>query len=441
MRIPERPPSKSALMTGPAGRDFANILQRVSSPTHKDKYLHWDEIRRRSPPAGLTHEKWWLGLKVQRNSIRKSIPLRDARGNSTGFTTPELVQALLHEITQRASGTLGASDQVTNPETRDHYLIRNLMEEGITSSLIEGASTTREKAKAMLRSNRRPRDHGEQMVLNNYAAMRYIIDLGRVPLTHEVVFRLHEMITNNTLDDPTAAGRFRRSDEPVDVADMYNNVLHDPPQADQLPDRLEAMCAFANGKTPGGFVHPVVRSILLHYWLAYDHPFKDGNGRTARALYYWSMLQHDYWLCQFISISQIILKAPSQYARAFLYSETDENDLTYFLLHQLDVTKKAMDALHAYIDGKLAQRRQLERRLRLASSLNDRQLDLIGHTLRHPNAEYDIRQHQATHRVAYETARTDLMELEAKGLLKRRKRGRMFLFYPAPSVQQQLETL
>ena len=62
----------------------------------------------------------------------------------------------------------------------------------------------------------------------------------------------------------------------------------------------------------GGFIHPMIRSIILHFWLAYDHPFVDGNGRTARALFYWSMLRHGYWLFEFISISQIILKGPDQ---------------------------------------------------------------------------------------------------------------------------------
>jgi Fic family protein len=63
-------------------------------------------------------------------------------------------------------------------------------------------------------------------------------------------------------------------------------VFHTPPPAAELPARLEAMCDFANSKTPDTFIHPVVRGIFLHFWLAYDHPFVDGNGRTARALFY-----------------------------------------------------------------------------------------------------------------------------------------------------------
>ena len=112
------------------------------------------------------------------------------------------------------------------------------------------------------------------------------------------------------------------------------------------------MCDFANGKTPGEFVHPAIRSIILHFWLAYDHPFLDGNGRTARALFYWSMLHHHYWLCEFISISHLILKAPAEYERAFLYTETDDNDLTYFIIYHLKLIRRAVDELHKYIARK-----------------------------------------------------------------------------------------
>jgi Fic family protein len=71
--------------------------------------------------------------------------------------------------------------------------------------------------------------------------------------------------------------------------------------------------------------------------LGYDHPFLDGNGRTARALFYWAAANNGYWLMEFISISQIIKQSPAQYGKSFLYSEYDENDVTYFIVHQLSV--------------------------------------------------------------------------------------------------------
>ncbi|MGB2820543.1 MAG: Fic family protein, partial [Phycisphaerae bacterium] len=172
----------------------------------------------------------------------------------------------------------------------------------------------------MIRSNRKPRNRSEQMILNNYRAMQRVRSLTDKALTPGLLLELHRSLTAKTLDDPSAVGRFRTADEPVEVATPYNEVLHTPPPAEQLETRLKALCDFANEGTPTYFVHPVIRSVILHFWLAYDHPFVDGNGRCARALFYWSMLRRRYWLCEFISISQIIKRAPARYGRAFLYT-------------------------------------------------------------------------------------------------------------------------
>lgn len=442
MRKPRKPPSFNELIRNIDGETLLRITEAVEGPTHRGKYLHWDEILNRRPPDGLTHEEWWLRLKWYRTSQYKSIPLYDLHGRTFRFAKPEEADRLLNGITQRASGSIGAPDQVTNEVTRNRYLVRSLMEEGITSSLLEGASTTRDQAKEMLQTKREPRNQAERMVLNNYQAMQFIIELGQERLTPELVLQLYKIVTRNTLDDPTASGRLRLPGERINVVDTRDDtVLHDPPAAEELPDRMKAMCDFANGESPSGWIDPVLRSIMLHFWLAYDHPFIDGNGRCARALFYWSMLQHNYWLCQFISISNIILNAPAKYARSFLYTESDDNDLTYFLLAQLDIIRRAIDSLHEYLDRKTGAQRDLERRLRLSAVLNTRQLEVIAHALRHPNAQYDIQNHRARFDVVYQTARADLLDLEDQGMLEKRKIGRTFYFYPADDLESRLRSV
>ena len=90
----------------------------------------------------------------------------------------------------------------------------------------------------------------------------------------------------DTLENPDAVGRFRHADEPGKVADDEGTVYHEPPPADKLAARVQAMLDFANGNDQeDNFIHPGGRAIILHFWLAYDHPFADGNGRTARALF------------------------------------------------------------------------------------------------------------------------------------------------------------
>ena len=403
-----------------------------------DKYLHWDKLRYCPPPEGYSHEEWWAALKFGRAKQSNPVPLQDASGRQFTYAMVDPIPETLQKIDQGAGGFIRMPDQITNPEIKDQYYVSSLIQEAITSSQLEGAATTRPVAKEMIRTGRAPRDKSEQMILNNFRTMQHIGALKNKPFSKTLVVEIHRIITEKTLEQDSAAGRFRLEDEPIVVADMYGEVFHRPPSAKQLEERMAAMCDFANGKTPEKFIHPVLRSIILHFWLAYDHPFVDGNGRVARALFYWSMLRHGYWLFEFVSISQIILKAPAKYTRAFLYTETDDNDLSYFVIHQLDVIQRAVKELHSYIRKKTAALHALENTLRGVTELNHRQQTLIGHALRHPQQRYTFRSHQMSHNVVYQTARTDLLDLEHRGLLRSRKVGKTWTFTPAPNLESKL---
>jgi Fic family protein len=283
-------------------------------------------------------------------------------------------------------------------------------------------------AKAMIRSRRPPRDRSERMILNNFLTMQRIRELREHPLTPELVLDLHRLVSADTLDDLADAGRLRPAGKEVVVDDAYGTVFHVPPPAEELPGRLEELCRFANGDTPKVFIHPLVRAIALHFWLAYDHPFCDGNGRTARALFYWAMLHQGYWLFEFISISSVINKARGQYERSFLFSEIDDNDLTYFLLAQVKVIQQAITSLHTYLERKAGEVEALQQRLDEVESLNHRQLALLRHALQHSGFRYSVLSHQNSHGVSHQTARSDLQKLAARGLLLPGKDGRRELF-------------
>ncbi|MCK4626973.1 MAG: Fic family protein, partial [Phycisphaerae bacterium] len=424
MRIPQNPPDVNAMARRSDPNRVMEIIAAAHGAVSRGKYFHWDKLRRLRPPDDLTTQEWWLATKWARRQLYKNLPNLDVNGKPFQYAMVDPVLELVSRIDRDASGRIEIPEQVTDPITRDKYIVSSLMEEAITSSQLEGAATTREIAKEMIRTERKPVDNSERMILNNYKAIQRIRRYKDEPLTPELVVELQQILTVDTLDNPDAVGRLRLSDEKIDIVTWDNEVLHTPPAAKELPKRMAAMCDFANGKTPDYFIHPVVRAILLHFWLAYDHPFVDGNGRTARAIFYWSMLSQGYWLCEYISISQIIRKAPAKYGRAFLYTETDDNDVTYFILHQLEVIQKAIEQLHRYLKKKAAQLRQTENLLRQYVHLNHRQIALLSHALRHSDARYSIRSHQTSHNVANQTARSDLLNLTDRGLLVQRKIGR-----------------
>ena len=421
------------------------VVQTAFHPTVNDHYVHWDTLRHLGPPAGLDHEQWWVGIKLSRFGDLRRLPLCDAGGRPFTYTLPGRVQDALHRIDRRASGWVGASDQVVNQGVRDRFIINSLIDEAVTSSQLEGASTTRPVAAEMIRAGRRPRDRSERMILNNYLAMQAVRDMKDAPLTRDALLSLHATVTADTLDDSNAGGRIQApGEERVRVWDpSEHRILHTPPPAEQLQGRMEELIRFANQESADGpFLHPVIRAIALHFWLAYDHPFQDGNGRSARALFYWAMLRDRYWMCEFISISRLLKQAPAKYARAFLHTETDANDLTYFIVHQVEVLLRAFDDLDAYIAKKIEEVRHVERLLRQSTDLNHRELALLSHAIRHPDGEYTMRSHMTSHRVAYATARADLNRLADLTLLERRRIGRKTnVFFVPVDLEDRIRSL
>lgn len=445
MRLPEPAPALESVFTQLPPARLEAVIQHVN-PLPTGKYLHWDELRRRSTPDGLTHAEWWAAVTLARAASFQRLPLLDKQGAPFVFATPNPVSIALHHIDRDAAGQIRAAGDAPLQAESQRYLISSLIEEAITSSQLEGASTTRKVAAAMLRSGRKPRDMSEKMIFNNYRAMDHLRSLREVRLTPEHVLELHRILTEDTLEDARDAGRYR-CDDAVHVVDLRDNTaLHVPPAHAELPQRMQRLCDFANADEASlPFVHPVLRAILLHFMLGYDHPFADGNGRTARALFYWSMAKSGYWLMEYTSISHILRKAPAQYMRAYLHTETDKNDTTYFLLHQLQTIRQAIAALHAYVAKKAREQKETERMLASSPALrgrfNHRQTALLNHALRNAGEAYRVDAHQRSHAVVYQTARQDLLALEALGLLEKTKQGNAFVFYAPANLRDRLNAL
>jgi len=409
--------------------------------------LHWDKLRHLSAPEGLSSDEWWFQIKTARRSLYQLISLEDKHAHSFQFATPAQVLSELHWLDRYAAGNIKSSEAITDGKTRNSYLIRSLIEEAISSSQLEGASTTRDVAKEMIRQDRTPADKSERMILNNYHAMQFICEIKDEELTPAIVFEIHKILTRGTLD-ASEVGRFRSETDDIHVVDnATQQYLHTPPKAAELTSRMQALCDFANKKSSldgeSHFLHPVIRAVILHFMLAYDHPFCDGNGRTARALFYWAMARQGYWLMEFVSISRVIKQASVRYGKAFLYTETDDCDLTYFLIHQLDVIHKAVDALHVFLDEKTQGIHEAERRLmdnpRLKGKLNFRQLALLRHALKHPRFSYVVQEHQRSHGTSYDVARKDLLGMADKlKLLVKTKQGKRYYFIAPNDLEQRL---
>lgn len=405
--------------------------RRVAPTLADGRYPHWEEFRRRPPSPGMTIEEEWGAIKLAR-ATRTVIPgFIDTNNVPFGYVaTVDAIARATHaldrqEVHHTVLTNLG--DEALKKGVR----MWQLVEEAIHSSVFEGAKlTTRDHARRMLTEKRPPSNRGERMVLNNYRAMERILSIRDRAITRDDLLEIHRVLGEDAMDGTAenANGRFRSAAEDVRVEDVITGeVWHTPPPASEIEGRIEAMLAFANDESgEGAFVHPLIAAIVLHFWLAWIHPFTDGNGRMARSLFYWKMLRSGYEIAEYLSISGPIERAPAKYYMAFAYSESDEGDLTYFILHQLDVLREATAQLIATISERATRIARQRAASPLFEGLNERQRSFLAER---DGSGTTFALYAKRFGITILTSRSDLQKLEDRGFLRRAREGRQIWFY------------
>ncbi|BDD07539.1 Fic family protein [Aureibacter tunicatorum] len=210
--------------------------------------------------------------------------------------------------------------------------IVKLVDEAISSSQLEGANITTKVAKKMLNDCNSPVEESQQMIFNNVAAMKYIVEHAKDDLTIDMISDIQSIIVLDTSSDYKTRG-FRKGE--VYVSDtIKGEVVHYPPRFEKIERLTLELCDFANTKTHD--FHPIVKASIIHYMIAYIHPYSDGNGRTARALFYWFLIKSGYDSILKVSISEVILKRKSKYYKSFQKTEYGNHDLNYFINEAID---------------------------------------------------------------------------------------------------------
>jgi Fic family protein len=383
------------------------LFQKINS-----EYLYWDKAKY-IIPTGINKQTLWLAVKIQRKLSAQTINF----GNYTFyFSITKNMLALLHDFDMNLGGSLGTKSIIPTTD-KNYYLINSIMEEAIASSQMEGASTTRRIAKDMLRKQKKPINKSQQMIVNNYETISKISKNKQLDFSIDTLLDIHHSIANKTLDKPEEEGVFRKNDDIYVIDGITGSVAHTPPSYTEINKMIEDLCEFANNDNNNNFVHPIIKGIIIHFVLAYIHPFVDGNGRTARSLFYWYMIKKGYWLTEYLSISRIIYTNKKAYEKAFLYTENDGNDLSYFIQYHLYVMKKAYEDLKKYLQRKIDEQQNILRFTDI-SNINERQRYVLRTLSESKRTLFTPKELATQFDISARSARTDLQELVTMGYLR-----------------------
>ena len=377
-----------------------------------DRYLPRAEIIHRLP-VSQPISTFWPELQKTRKARAIDLPLKDQMGRPFWFVLNPSIERQCATRAARARRDV-LFDRPTLMRMADDAVI----DEAVFSSIIEGAYTSREAAANFLRKNRAPKDKSEQMVKNNYDALTYALEHLNEAITEATIIEIARIVTRSAAEEAVDGYRQKQ----VFVMGR-EDVVYRPQEAAFVPEMMRALAEFIRESE----LHPILKACAAHFYLAYVHPFADGNGRTARALSYMMLIQSGYAFFRYFSISNLVARDRGKYYRSMVNVEESEGDMTYFIDFYSGMLARSVREMEDYLTHHVLAGAQL-RELEASGKLNGRQFMGAKWLLEGDHERVTVDIWRKKFKIVTETARKDLLKLCECGVLERTMEGKKAVF-------------
>lgn len=213
-----------------------------------------------------------------------------------------------------------------------YYGIKAAEDEIISSSAIENIDFNRESVRKILKGLA-PKDEEENRILGIKNGLEFIANTDN-KITELNIYQLYMMAIGNFLSDDNKLkeGNYYRHDS---VYIVSNRIEHIGLDYKKIPDFMKSLVDFINTEDN---INDLIKAIIIHFYIAYIHPYFDGNGRMARLIHLWFLIQKGYQSTLFIPFSSQIEKSRKLYYKAYTTIEENKKysgkiDVTPFILY------------------------------------------------------------------------------------------------------------
>lgn len=400
----------------------ADLLKKYT----ESNYLSCDELKKIKRYKNVEEFKdididiFCEELFQHRKSVSNTIGFIDKEKRNLFYNFTRETEDSINRIEEAGRDKI---DNIIPEEIKDAALINSLIDEAFSSSVIEGAYSTRRRAHDMIKQDQSPRNKSEKMILNNYKALEFTMDNFDGTLSHEMIYSIWEILTEDTLEPEDICSLYR--DDGVFVKNKQGDIVFEGPKANEVYGMMDNFINYFNGYDN---TNPIVKACLIHYYFVYIHPFFDGNGRTSRALMHMYLIRNGYEFLKYFSISKILVDKRNKYYEAIRTCETHESDVTFFIDFY---TKLLIDTIIEIRNSYLYQfSKQLIFDLMDDKNviINERQTKVLTYFLKRTKSSIDIKDYTKKYKVATETARKDLSNLVDYGFFRKSKVSKKFLY-------------
>jgi Fic family protein len=254
----------------------------------------------------------------------KNLPLRDFNGKPLVYleNRVQLRLASVRVLFERP------------PETH-RYNINAMVEEIQATLAIENISSSRESIRHILQGYA-PQDETENRLLGMKKGLDFISDPSN-RITEATIYQLYMMTVGDFLEpeNQLAPGHRYRGDAVYIIGEQ---IEHAGLPHQLLPAAMGQLVDWINRENQ---LNDLLKGVIVHFYLGYLHPYFDGNGRMARLLHLWMLVQQGYPAVLFQPLSHYINATRKAYYQAFTRVEDNCRisgilDVTPFLIYFME---------------------------------------------------------------------------------------------------------
>ncbi len=242
-----------------------NNISEVKTETEqyitKEKYKYQME-------KGKDLDYEWDKILSKRKEIATYTELKNEKGNKLWFVETEKIKSAIDYIEIKAKDDLlkYSKSLFKNYISSEEMLLDSLADESFYSSTIEGAFSTRKVAKELVTDKRVPSSKSEKMIYNNHMALKYGLEDKENQITEDLMLRIFELISKDTLDEETQINKYRVED--VVVRDKRGEIIHEGAHVDNIQSMMDDLFRFMYSNN----INPIIKSAIFHfYFVLYIH--------------------------------------------------------------------------------------------------------------------------------------------------------------------------
>lgn len=394
--------------------------------------LPWSEFSKLQVPEITTREQTWSILNALRRQTAVDLPFVDDTGRRGWYYPTRSIQANLDSINRRCHESSWLDLAIKSRNTT-FFLVEAHVDDTIAAVQEDGLSVGYEKAREVLLGERSPENSTELLLLNEHQTLWDLDTYTSAPCTLEMILHLYENVARGIGDQVTPST--------VQDSRLWKMKQLDSTAALSLVVRIVNQSGIDHAE------HPLLLAMAIRHIFMSTLPLPAWNGVMSSLITKLLFRKLQLPVLSLVPITKICRDWESGVLRppAVMTSVKDsaalvdnEVDYTIYVGVLTQLVRQKVDEVEMELKRVLDRDEAFSQTLRNDVDINHRQRMVLQIALSNPKAVFRIEPHQKTYRVAYATARADLMGLVDLGFLGCSRKKRAFEFPVVPGLRQLL---